>query len=201
MIDDKFGDKEEELDEESILENYHKWLHKVANAYLSPTHDLHDDLVQEGRIAMWKALQTWDPTKGSMPSWLTGAAHLRMRDFSYRHGQPTGHEAVRGKREVEPDFSVDYMLDHGMEDLLGLSEALEGVEVAYHYGEIRKALEALPEAQQRYVFARFWAGLDPLSRSPEIRLLVAQVPELADRRLWFNARGTLKDSLAHLVGV
>lgn len=185
-----------EQDDDQIIGAYHKWLHKMANVYLDPTDERHDDLVQEGRIAMWKALQTWDPERVALPTWLTGAAKLRMKDVAFGHGRDTGHEALRGTQHVEPVTSIDAFEDPDV--LLSAGESLEGVELAYHYGEIYKALEDLSPAQRRYVYARFWLGLDPTSRKPEMRELVAQVPELAERWHWQRARERLRESLAHL---
>lgn len=203
---DGFGDAPAvETDDETIAA-YSKWLHVVANSFLPPWHDRHDDLVQEGRIAMWRALATHDPAKGSLPSWLTQAAKMRMRDVASGKGQPTGHVANRGSREVEAVVSLDALVEEGgVEVLLGVAAAVEGVEMAYHAGEIAEALQSLSPAQQRYVRARFWYGLDPSSREPGMRAMVDLVPEARKRFLWtgsskqVGARDRLASRLAHLV--
>lgn len=200
MINDGYGDN----NSDDTLSAYTKWLHKVANSMLNPQDDRHDDLVQEGRIAMWKALSTYDPSKGALPSWLTTAAKTRMKDVAYGHGQPTGKEPTRGRRDVEVSASVDALLEEGAEGIAGVSEALEGVEMSYHEGEIWKALETLSPSQRRYVIARFWMGLDPSSREPLQMEMRALVPEISKRFLWtgsnkqVGARDRLAQALAHL---
>lgn len=80
------------------VDDYHNWLYKLAADYL-PGGVLDseiDDLVQEGRIAMWKSSLTHDPEKGAQPAWLTRAAVNRMKDISHGHGRWTGHTGRRG---------------------------------------------------------------------------------------------------------
>lgn len=171
----------------SVLADYEKWLHRVANT-VGRLED-HDDLVQEGRVAMWRALSTYDETRGSLPSWLTRAAEQRMKDVAWGHGQPFGHEAVRGVREVEMGPSLDGEPEQVVEALLGY------VEDAYHDGEILRIVRTLTPEQQQVVFLRFWGGIDPLSRQPEIQALVAQFPVLRDRQHWKRAREILSERL------
>lgn len=207
MINDGLGDALVLTDEDVdlTLAGYTKWLHTVANSLLHYADARHEDLVQEGRIAMWKALATFDPSKGALPTWLTNAAKVRMREMAHGHGQPTGREATRGKSEVKAVASVDALMEEGVESVLGAVDALEGVEESYHHGEIWAALEALSDSQRRYVIARFWVGLDPSSREPGQMELRKMVPEISKRYLWtgsskqVGARDRLAERLAHLV--
>lgn len=173
-----------------ILKDYEGWLHSTANRVGRP--EEHDDLVQEGRVAMWRALETFDRSRGSLPSWITRAAETRMKDLAWGHGQPTGHQAVRGVREVEMGPSLDGLEEEVAEALLG------HVSEAYHDGEVLRVIRELPEAQREYVFLRFWGGLDPTSRAPGTRSLISMFPVLSDRSLWSAARKTLQDRLQHL---
>lgn len=179
------------------LPGYRRWLHRVAYDMLPVTSADHDDLVQEGYVAMWRALDTYDSDKGPLPSWLTHAARMRMRDVAHGHGQWTGRPEQRGSRSVDAT-SLDELLATEPEHP-SLAGMLDEVELAYHEGEIAEALAALSPAQRRYVFARFWLGLDPTSRAPAMRALVAQVPELSQRWLWQRARVVLRERLHHLV--
>lgn len=170
----------------SVLEDYHRWLHATANR-ISDSHGDHDDLVQEGRIAMWRALETYDESLGSLPSWLTRAALQRMRDVAWGHGQPFGHEAVRGQKAVEEGPSLDAMTEDERELVMGR------VEQAYHDGELLAVLRTLSAPQQEYVFLRFWAGLNPRSNDPHIRALVAQYEVLGKRWHWQKAKEILRE--------
>src|ERR1700744_704338 len=85
-------------DESPDLEASHNWLHRTAadmlpGGYYDP--DL-DDLVQEGRVAMWKAFEAYDDCKGTLAPWLTNAARMRMKDLAHGHGRWTGHTGRRG---------------------------------------------------------------------------------------------------------
>lgn len=80
------------------LSAYHRWLYRIAadmlpGGFLDPEID---DLVQEGRIAMWKAFDRYDDCKGTLAPWMTNAARLRMKDVAHGHGKYTGHTGRRG---------------------------------------------------------------------------------------------------------
>jgi RNA polymerase sigma factor (sigma-70 family) len=174
----------------SIIADFDKWLHAVANRLTDEAH--HDDLVQEGRVAMWRALQTYDESLGALPSWLVRAAEMRMKDVAWGRGQPFGHEAVRGVREVDMGPSVDELSEQQVEALMGF------VEEAFHDGEVLRVIrERLTPRQQEYVFLRFWGGLDPSSRAPGMQALVAQFPVLKERWHWQRAKPVLAEALAH----
>lgn len=174
----------------SVIDDYSKWLHAVANRLTDAAN--HDNIVQEGRVAMWRALATYDESKGALPTWLTRAAEMRMKDVAWGKGQPFGHEAVRGARPVEEGPSLDGLEEQVVEGLLGY------VEEAYHDGEIWAAVNSLTEKQREYVFLRFWGGLDPKSASPATRALVSQFPVLKERWHWQRAKGALRERLGHL---
>lgn len=174
-----------------IIADYEGWLHKVANEIGSPAE--HDDLVQEGRVAMWRALSSFDESRGSLPSWLTRAAEMRMKDVAWGTGQPTGHEPTRGSRPVEEGPSLDEQSEDAVQALLGY------VESAYHDGEVMQIIrEHLSPRQQEYVFLRFWGGLEPTSRAAQTRALVMEFPVLSERWHWQRARAILAEKLAHL---
>lgn len=186
----------------ATLPDYRRWLHSLAYD-IARDDGTHDDLVQEGYIAMWRAFDTYDPDKGALATWLTGAARLRMRDVAYGRGAWTGHEAQRGRKSVGAT-SLDAILAVE-EDLPVLAaDLLDGIESAYHGGEIAEALDALSPAQREYVYARFWLGIEPTSRDPQTREWIDQYPVLRRRYLWFGtskqtgARDRLRARLGHL---
>lgn len=99
--------------------DYHSWLCKLAGDMLPGSYydSAFDDLVQEGRIAMWKASTTYDPQKGSLPSWVTGAARMRMKDVAHGHGRYTGHTGRRGwtdamSPKVSPPVPLSLVVDN-----------------------------------------------------------------------------------------
>lgn len=181
------------MSDAAIIADFEKWLHAVANRLLrGASEDDHQDLVQEGRVAMWRALATFDESKGARASWLVRAAETRMKDVAWGKGQPFGHEAHRGVREAEIGGSLDELEEQQVEALLGY------VEEAFHDGEVLRIIrERLTPRQQEYVFLRFWGGLDPASRAPGMQSLVAQFPILKERWHWQRAKPVLAEALAH----
>lgn len=65
------------MERNQVLQNYTGWLHTVARGMTDGS--LHDDLVQEGYVAMWRALKSHDPDQSSQDFWLKRSATDRMR--------------------------------------------------------------------------------------------------------------------------
>lgn len=154
-----------------ILKPYRGWLYARAITLLYPTHEDLDDLVQEGWIAMWQALSVYDPERGALPSWLTTHAKYRMldvvKDWSWTGKLPVrdGRNPVRRPELLSLDderVSGDTVPDPEAEDLM------DSVELAYHYGEIGRALDELTPRQRQYVVARFWAGMTGREMAEEL---------------------------------
>lgn len=140
-LSDGFGDQ---------LSPYEAWLHHRAHQMvqattLLPNGEDHDDLVQRGLVAMWHALESFDPDKGALPAWLTFKAGGAMKDAL----------RVRDKHRVGLPLEL---LPEDADEILFIPDLLAGVELAYHRGEIAKALAQLTPKQQEYVRLRFWEG-------------------------------------------
>lgn len=143
MINDGFGDQ---------LSAYESWLHHRAHqmiqgTQLRPDAQDHDDLVQHGLIAMWRALQSFDEDKGALPAWLTMKATGAMKDAL--RPAPT-------KRQATTELVVDDELTP--EALVEYPDLLANVVRAYHRGEVAKAMDVLTPKQREYVRLRFWEG-------------------------------------------
>jgi RNA polymerase sigma factor (sigma-70 family) len=206
-IDDGYGDVRHDLDAEVTLPAYERWLHKVAYVFQPPGRDeaYHDDLVQEGRVAMWRAMAAYDPSKGALPSWLTTAAKLRMADVVRRAGTWLGRPPRYGPQPVaekaSPAMSLDELLAEGGDSdsimwMLSAADVAESLELAYHHGEIMLALNSLRPDQRRYVVLRFWGGLS----DPEMvrRGHFETNPGYLWRDQRTGARGVLRARLANL---
>jgi DNA-directed RNA polymerase specialized sigma24 family protein len=197
-------------DVNALIADYEAWLHK--RAWLLSGANTHDDLVQEGRIAMWQAIDNFDESKGSLPAWLTLRANGHMLDCVQR-GTWTGkdkrnpgatRDGIARRREIDgfrtrykletgvypttqavaqslgmtlssvsrylnnpaveatgtSEYSLDELFDsdHGFESLLTAADLVDQIILAYHRGEILRALDTLSPAQKRYVVLRFWCG-------------------------------------------
>lgn len=179
-------------DRNQILAGYRGWLYRVAFEMGARGQDL-DDLAQEGYIAMWRALPGWDQAKGSLPSWLTGAARLRMRALRPGgRGREFGHEAMRGSVPVQEDPTE---MDSAVWGRL-VEQMPDGVALAYHQGRIWHVIGSLPLEQQQYVVLRFWYGWT----ATEIQRVVASNVTW----LWHGPRGAkarLREALGDLRGL
>lgn len=189
---------------DETLADYEAWLHYRAHQMLPPTDHRHDDLVQEGRIAMWQAHRRHDPGKGALPSWMTQHATWHMREVLARRGKWTGSPARRDgrhQRQDVPTVSLDELIEAvggrpGDETAGGVvPDIAEAAMGAYHQADIADALGRLTERQRRYVLLRFWHD----AAGPELREAFGYDP----KALWSRsgksaARETLADALSHL---
>jgi RNA polymerase sigma factor (sigma-70 family) len=179
------------MTDDSVLADYRRWLLKMATIIAPDRPDAWQDLAQEGHIAMWKALRTFDESKGALPSWLTGAAKLRMRDV-YRRDTWLGTISEKGHRREKPARPIDTGEDWVSELLGAQADALESVEWQYHEGEIYAAINALSPVQREYVYRRFWKGETPTEIDKDL---------VAARYHWSKAKAALAATLGYLVGV
>lgn len=176
-----------EREANDLLATYRHFLLKVAHEYARNLADVYD-LAQEGHIAMWRALKTYDE-RVKLSTHLMNHARWRIIELTNR-GNFTGMESRQGRKHVagtannrdreqvtdptastfDADFEVDY----------------DSVAVAYHHGEIYDAINTLPMQQREQIYRRFWAGDYDPHRSA----------------WWFakriGARDRLKERLGHL---
>lgn len=155
-----------------VLGDYRRWLYKVAGDMLGTGSQEVDDLVQEGYIAMWRALGTYDEARGGLAIWLTNAARWRMGDVMRRQhwtGTPTAgaHHRERPGIPVEARH-LDRMVVAGE------------LEMAYHRGEIARALASLTPGQREAIYRKFW------------------LDEIVHHGFWKGAVPKLAEALAHL---
>lgn len=125
----------------------------VASAYrhLNPDEHRHaQDCVQESWIAVWRALPGMPATCATFNAqiaWCMAVARNRMRNY------------VRDMNRVQHgDRNAIPAPDDLLHQLAEASQA-EGVQVAYHHGQIAAALDALPPSYRAYVVERFWHGV------------------------------------------
>lgn len=168
---------------DDTLSQYRLWLLRVARE-VGPAVDQYD-LAQEGHIAMWKALGTFDESKSvKLSTHLMNKARWRMQEVVAR-GTWTGKPSEAGKKyrpECEPtDFGTS---DFDVESVT--REQAEAVMIAYHHGEIMDALNRLKPEHRRKVIDWFWRG----------------VVDNKNRSWWdskgYGARDKLRAELAHL---
>lgn len=198
------------MDKNLVLGDYRRWLLAVANRMITSARADVDyegrvqELAQEGYIAMWRALDTYDPDKGAMPSWLTRAAEMRMRDVMGK-GQRFGHirstngnthATKRRPGDTRPVATGEDHLDSlSPGDLDRLEQKIavwleDGLALAYHRGAIQRAIGRLTPDEQRYVVLRFWHGKTNPEIDPHVEGNVVHI--------WRTARGKLAQDLRKL---
>ncbi len=144
------------LDDSVLLAQYRGWLRKVA-AGLIGDHALVDDLAQEGWVAMWRALSTYDPARGALPGWLTDHAYWRMLTCVQNEAWLGRPKRALGRGRIR-DHVEHPASDAPVWEMLAAADLLDGVVWAYHRGQILDAIARLSPSQRRYVYLRFWRG-------------------------------------------
>ncbi len=177
------------MTDDDLLRDYLPWLRVVAGNMIGFDSPLVQDLVQEGYIAMWKAIRSFVPGKGELDYWLKFKALNRMKTVSIRareHPEREPLELDRPRTETGESLA----------DMLEGPDLLDQIDIAYHHGEIAAAIDRLSPAQKRYVIARFWLGLS----GNEMRQLgvFPYDPSALWNRSGSGARWKLQKELAHL---
>lgn len=182
-----------EAEAESLLKDYRKWLLKIANLMLPySTEADRQDLAQEGHIAMWRALKTYDGGKGALPSWLTKAAKMRMADV-VRRGILTGMPEQRGTKRVTPQPFDPTEETNWLSVLAYGNSWVDSVEWGYHEGEIAKAIDTLTTQQREYVIRRFWGQQTYTELSKHFGFSATGI--------WQHTKPKLAQALVHLASV
>lgn len=154
---------------------YERWLHREA--YRVGRID-HDDLVQEGRIAMWKQEIKHG---GEHAGFMTNSAALRMRQVA------GGEKAFGGIKVAVRDVAPDVSLDQFEPTVVGRlspeqTDLAEQAMMAYHHGAISQAINRLPERQ----------------RQATLKILTDGAMTPQERAAWTVARQKLAAELAEM---
>lgn len=153
------------------VESFYPWLRKVALDLVGKRD--HEDVAQEGWLAMWRSLESYDPEKGSKNYWLKYKAYSRMR---------TVRRNLGSKKEDATEIGAD-----------DISCPPGEWHNLYHNPEIWSAIKILSPREREYIFLRFWGGY----KLPEMRQHFGYEPS----GLWTTAKRKLNRQLKHLQGV
>lgn len=149
---------------DDIIGKYNAWLYKTAGYLVGFGSPYLEDLVQEGRIAMWRALDSFNGSKGSQPAWVTTKAKLHMIDVVTTRRWTGTPPRLHGRNPHQEPRAISLDAERGdgvnLADLAGYyPPELAAADMAYHQEDINAAIMALPEAQRRYVIARFYLAM------------------------------------------
>lgn len=163
------------------LEKHRNWLVRTARGIGNARNGAIgiDDIVQEGMIAMWQAMDSHDPRRGDRLMWMKANARWRMKSL------------VRKRISIREDADDLVKLAEELQQLQSLAPDSEN---AYHNPEIAAAIKQLTPRQREYVFRRFYLG----EYESEMKDHFGYLPS----GLWHSkangARQKLEKSLAHL---
>jgi RNA polymerase sigma-70 factor, ECF subfamily len=102
-----------------------------------------EDIVQEAFLSLWRAGGRYDPSRGSVRTWVLGAVHNRAIDMFRR-------ETVRTSRDVSDEEAVAR---------LPAEESTEGeVQRRDDASRLRGALEQLPTEQRQVIELAYYGG-------------------------------------------
>ena len=104
---------------------------------------LAEEIVQETFLALWRGAGAYDPTRGSVRTWLLSSIHHRAVD-GVRREEAHQRRAERVTRETLPGPDV-------------ADEVAESLDLGQDRKEVRRALRTLP-AQQREVLQLMYYG-------------------------------------------
>jgi RNA polymerase sigma-70 factor (ECF subfamily) len=153
-----------------------------------------EECVSDLFIAAWEEIDTFDPARGTLRTWLTMRAKYlaldRRRQLQRRHVHAIpldGPSEAYGAADAHATGEAPHF--H-----LADSESLEGLLLRREQQEqLRAALDELPELDRLLVYMRYFR----LSTTEEIAARTGLTRRAIDTRLW-RTRKTLRDTLEAL---
>lgn len=166
---------------EQILEANQGWLQKTARGIIGRSTDSdEEDLIQEGRITMWRALVSYDPAKSpNRDAWIKFRARNAMLKIVMR---------PRWQERPNPHDPETWYDRYDLPNSLNLN--IESLMLAYHDDEIVQAIARLSPGQRKYVLARFWSGLT------DSEMIEAGLFTYDAHAMWTSARNGARQKLA-----
>jgi len=102
-----------------------------------------EDVVQESFVSLWRSGARYDPTRGSVRSWILGTVHNRAID-SFRKERLTSNRNVG---------------DEGLAERMPAAQRTEAeIERRDDARQVRAALATLPEDQRRVIELAYFGG-------------------------------------------
>lgn len=167
------------MDIEETLSGHDHWFLGRARR-LRQNWDAVEDLMQEGRLAMFEAYHSWDG-RGDQLGWMRKVAIWRMTRVAF----------PQEGRKGAPDLIEIAEYDN---NLLDTAHHDHPNDMVAHHNEIHQAIRDLPERSRLYVWMRFWQKASQAEMEKEF----GKSPHSAFHRGGKNAKLDLQDKLSHL---
>ena len=144
LVEALAGGDSEALSE--VYDRFHRAVHTVAFR-VTADRSFAEDVVQEVFVALWKRPEAYQPSRGSLGTWLMSTAHHKAVDLVRRE------QSLRRRRdlvavEVEQEFREE-----------NLAEPVDDkASERWQAERVRKALAALPETQRQAMVLAYFGG-------------------------------------------
>ena len=123
------------VDTNALVRKYETLVHSVLSKKL-PTYIGDEDLVQVGRIALWKSAKRYDPDKGKFSTYAYKAIyHAMLKELSKRKSETSLNAPVAGDDELEFQDTI-----------ADLRQSLDGAELRFELEDFYKTLK--PKKQE-----------------------------------------------------
>jgi RNA polymerase sigma factor (sigma-70 family) len=170
-----------ETEERKLLQSFRPWLRTVAKNMTRSNSDRCEELAAEGWVAIWLAVNHHSDRNFDITSpFLKTVALNKMRSIT--RGWTAQCRDINNRVLVVEDTSPS-VWD-------GLFIELGDIELAYHHGEIRNAIEHLSPGERKYVLLKYWGGLTDTE--------MIQHFGYRPKTIGTSAHKKLKKELAHL---
>ncbi len=149
-----------------------------------------EECVNDLFVAVWQDIESFDPVRGSLRTWLTMRAKYialdRRRQLQRRQASVTSLDATESGttgsgQSRAPELPPAHIVENNMEGLLEQRERREA---------LRAALEGLPELDRYLVYMRYFR----LASTEELSAKTNLSRQAIDTRLW-RARKALREAL------
>jgi RNA polymerase sigma-70 factor (ECF subfamily) len=150
-----------------------------------------EECVSDLFIAAWEEIDTFDPARGTLRTWLTMRAKYLALDRRRQLQRRSAH-AIPLDRPSDGYGSADaHVASEAPQHYLADAESLEGLLLRREQQQqLRAALEELPELDRLLVYMRYFR----LSTTEEIAARTGLTRRAIDTRLW-RTRKVLRDTL------
>jgi RNA polymerase sigma-70 factor, ECF subfamily len=166
---------------EDLYDAHGQWCYRLAHGVLGEPH-LAYDVVQEVFLAVWAGNAVFDPTRGSVRSWLARVTHNKAVDAVRRSERHSSRAAagvftwMPATDDVESDVWAHERRRHVLAALNELSAVQrQALELAYFGGHTQVEIAALTDTALGTIKTRTLAGLRQLRTN--IELLAVQDAE------------------------
>jgi RNA polymerase sigma-70 factor (ECF subfamily) len=177
---------------ETLISRYSREITYFVRVVLDSVGTLQDaeECANDLFIAVWEDIDSFDPARGTLRTWLTMRAKylaLDRRRHIQRRQAITGFSASLTPPRGEDGHAPADSIAHAHAEAESLDHLVERRE---RHAHLRRALEDLPELDRLLVYLRYFR-LDP---TEEIAARTGLTRRAIDTRLW-RARKTLRDAM------